>query len=695
MPNSILQWPYLRLLIPFSIGIISGILWPTFAIVLPGIVAVAIFIVVSMILQSRSGKSREKQYWFGMILCIGLYVAGVSIATISTPGFHHNHYSRHLQNSQWLIGSVNQPPVEKTATIKLKVSVEVIGGRNNQHPCSGTIIAYLTKNEHSEQIGSGDQLMLSASALTPIAPPQNPYEFDYQAFLKNQGIQHQGFYHTNNWQLLNKRQSYSILNYIYAWREQASNILHDHIRSTEAYAIASTLLLGMRENIPADINQSYASTGIIHILAISGLHVGILYLLLSFLFQAVPKNLKWLSGSLTVMIIWGFALLTGLTPSVLRAAVMFTFLILADHHAKSMNRYNALAASAFVLLLFNPYQITEVGFQLSYIAVAGILLIYQPLYNLLYSPVWLVDKVWSITALSLAAQLATFPLVIFYFHQFPTYFLLANLVAIPSAFISLIVGLSLLATSWAPPIADALGIILEMIIDAFHHLIRVIEHLPLVKIEGAIDIGDMILLYLILISALVFLVGKYKTGLIYTLVFTLVALVTFTFSDLQQINQQEIIVYNVKGHAAYDLIDGREHIFMQEPALSPQEIDYHIKPNWLHKGLSPGGEQYGQKNIFRSGQFMLFHDTRLAIIDTAIAMKNKASPIKVDLLFISQNPKVTIDELLTLYEPNLVIFDASNYPKRTANWQATCDSIEINSYDVRENGALVYDLLDN
>ena len=203
--------------------------------------------------------------------------------------------------------------------------------------------------------------------------------------------------------------------------------------------VASALLLGYRENLDKELVKSYASAGAMHVLAVSGLHVGILYLLLTRIFSFLKKVKKVKNGKfiLTILIVsflWFYAIMTGLSASVMRATTMFSFIVIGN---ELLNRktsiYNTLAVSAIILMIINPFIVYQVGFQLSYVAVVGIVYLQPKLNRLFYSRYKLVRGVWAITCVSLAAQIATFPLSLHYFHQFSTYFFISNLIVIPAS----------------------------------------------------------------------------------------------------------------------------------------------------------------------------------------------------------------------------------------------------------------------
>jgi competence protein ComEC len=229
-------------------------------------------------------------------------------------------------------------------------------------------------------------------------------------------------------------------------------LIEQHVKTKDELAVASAIMLGYRDYMNADIVQAYASSGALHVLSVSGLHVGVLFLALQFLLQWMDKyrQLKWVKVLLVLAVMFFYAVLTGLSPSVLRAVVMFSFFVIAKAINRDNNMYNVLGISCLLLLFWNPYLITEVGFKLSYLAVLGIVVLYPILQPLLTFKNKLLKGAWSITCLSIAAQIATFPISLYYFHQFPNLFLISNLIIIPASDFVLYLGMLICVTFKIP-----------------------------------------------------------------------------------------------------------------------------------------------------------------------------------------------------------------------------------------------------
>lgn len=350
-----------------------------------------------------------------------------------------------------------------------------------------------------------------------IDAPLNPQEFNYQLFMGRQGVYFRQFIF-QDLQVIGTLREQPIENFFQRLRYWIQRAFDGHFEDNRARQIANALLIGQKKDLEKEISEAYATAGAMHILAVSGLHVGIIY---GFFFLwvkpyrlVVKQRALYLSG--IILLIWCYALLTGMSPSVMRSATMFTIIALAQIKSRSPSIFNAIAFSALLLLLFDPLLVFSVGFQLSYCALLGILLI-QPLIVKLWMPPWKVlDYCWQITSVGIAAQLATFPLSAMYFGIFPTYFMLSNLVAIPGAFLIMSVGVPYMLFSSVPYLSVGLGWATELLIRWMNALIVGIQYLPASKLTIDWNASDtwFYISCLVLILMLCYYPRKYLVGVL-------------------------------------------------------------------------------------------------------------------------------------------------------------------------------------
>ena len=337
---------------------------------------------------------------------------------------------------------VSTAAVEKENSWKAEAEVEEINTEGEWKSATGTIMLYLSKEEFISP-EYGDVLLIKGQPQL-VPPPSNPEEFDYRRFLSFKNIYHQRFIKKDNAKQIGFAPPGWIDYYALKTRKWADNTIRQYVSGEREKALASGLVLGITDGLDDELLSAYRATGTLHVLAVSGLHVGILYGIVLLILTPLNKLKKgpWIAAVISIAILWAYAFVTGLSPSVLRAVTMFSFVAIAKPGGHRTNIYNTLAVSAFLILWYDPFFIMSVGFQLSYLAVLVIVYVQPGLYNVWNPANRILDEIWKVSSVSIAAQISTFSLSLFYFHQFPNYFLMSNLVAIPASFVVLVLGLA-------------------------------------------------------------------------------------------------------------------------------------------------------------------------------------------------------------------------------------------------------------
>ncbi|MDP6909121.1 MAG: ComEC/Rec2 family competence protein, partial [Flavobacteriales bacterium] len=417
----------------------------------------------------------------------------------------------------------------------------------------------------------------------------NPNEFNYARYLRFHNILFRGYVNSKNWKLLSDGKP-SLKRWFLKVRSQLISKLEAARLQDDELAVASALILGYRLDLDRELMAAYAEAGATHVLAVSGLHVGIVYVIFNMLLKFMDRSRKTriLKTIILILCLFGYAGLTGLSASVFRAATMFSFVAVGKMIDRSTNIFNTLAASAFCLILYEPMIVMQVGFQLSYAAVIGIVIVQPKLFNLIAFNNRLVDWAWSITCVSLAAQLATFPLGLLYFHQFPNLFLISNLLVIPAAAVILYLGFSLFLFSFWEPALLFFGFLLDSIIELLNDTVSLIERIPHSVLSGIdISILESLLIYGIISSFLVFIANKRFSGLYASLILTVVLLAYQVIETHSQKNQKFIAIYNVRGETAIALIEGKDVTFLSSKEMweDEQRMLFHVRHHWWNKGI--------------------------------------------------------------------------------------------------------------
>lgn len=642
--------PLLRIIVPMIIGIIAGIylhlsdgIWLNIFMCLT-----AILMVYALIL--RKAPTLIKEFIFGSICFATLLFGGISLVSVKTAANQSDHYQRfEISQDQHYLIRVIEIPKEKANSIQIIAQVTALKTSSNLwQPTSGHLLLYFSKDTSSYQILQGD-LLLIHSNLQDIAPPHNPGQFNYKQYLEFNQIYQQGFVDKTSWQRLETNQ-WSIIKFASNIRNYLLQKLKNAGLKGEELGVASALILGYKDDLDEELKHSYSSAGATHVLAVSGLHVGIIYIALSFLIGLFDRNEKLRFTRLisTLVVLWFYATITGLSPSVVRAATMFSFVAVGKAFDRNSNIYNTLAASALVLLIYNPYLIMEVGFQLSYLAVLGIVYFQPIIYKQIYFKRKITDYVWSITSVSIAAQLTTFPLGLLYFHQFPTYFLISNLVVIPGAVLIISTGLLLFITSWLPVIYEWIGIGLHYIIYGMNWVVKAIDQLPFPLIEGiSITILECWMIYFMILH----LVIAKETRKLKFINIGLITLTLFLCLDLYEddVNSrnQQFIIYDIKDEANINFVFGSRNIFIAAPSLTENRSSmlFNVFHHWDDLDLDKV-QKYrfedtidAKKLLYQKGLFQFKNFSGFNYMDS---LPNQL--LKVNLLIINNNDFVPFHE---------------------------------------------------
>jgi competence protein ComEC len=596
------------------------------------------------------------------------------------------------QEQNGLIVTLDEPLAEKTKSFKANATVSYLIQNGQTTRVKGKIILYF-KKDSSLQLSYGSRIFFK-KPLQEIKNSGNPGGFDYKRYSLFQGITHQVYLKTDEFEILNGKEENPFRKFIYSSRKKVLNILRTNIKGDKELGLAEALLIGYKDDLEQSLVQSYTNTGVVHIIAISGLHLGLIYWLLSLALMPLKKrkSAKWLSPVLIISGLWLFSLLAGAQPSILRSALMFTFIVLGESLSKKSYIYNTMAISAFILLCINPYWLWDVGFQLSYAAVLSIIIFMRPIYNWFYIKNKLLDFLWKLNAVTLAAQILTVPLSIYHFHQFPNLFLLTNFVAVPLSSAILLGEILLCIVSFIPAIALLLGKIISWLIWLMNTYIEKIETISFSLWDGLqINIFQVILLVFFAAGISYWLMEKSKKGLKLGLFSLLCFIALSSASFIQSNQQQKIIVYNVPQKKAIDIVSGRNYFFIGDSDLLSNDFsrNFHLKPSRILYRIT---ETKALDNLFKNDNYMTYHGKNILLLDEPISFTPQQKKSSVDLLVISKNPKIYIKKLAASLDIKQVVFDGSVPAWKSNYWKKDCDSLHIPWHDVTTKGAFVMNL---
>jgi competence protein ComEC len=579
----------------------------------------------------------------------------------------------------------------------LRFRAEVISGyhRGQQIKLSGQLLfAVRLDSLKPVPIRYGDEIMVSTK-YAEVEPPYNPAEFNFKAWLGIQNIYHQAFIDQDHLIKTGNDNGNPLIRLALNLREEQIEKYRKLIKDKEAFAVASTLILGYRANLSQETLAAYTKTGTIHALSVSGAHVAIIYVVLDFLLLFMNKKpaLKIMKLILICALIWGYALLTGLSPSVVRSAIMISILITAKVLSKHTNSYNILAFSAFCQLLYNPFLIWDVGFQLSYLAVFGLIYLQPKIYNLMYVKNKWIDKLWNFTAMSLAAQVVTFPLSIYYFHQFPLYFLFGNLfITIP------LVLMMYLGTAILVPWLSFLAPIFEWIITFTNQVLRWISNLPYATFSSIwINLPEFILLSSAL-GLFIYGLANFNKRIIFSSLLVFVCYqVLILRDDLNANLQQKIIFFSLRKNYAAAFIHGKKIILVTDLKNTDRNYDFFVKPALTQLQadkislISLNKDTILGDFILKNNQ-IAFRHYKILLIDDGLNYKTLAGNGIFSSLWISGNTKFNLATLGPDIKYKTVLIDATNKDYKIEIFKKVVKNNHLDVHILKKNKAYLVQL---
>jgi competence protein ComEC len=691
------QIPFLRLLLPF----LAGILVQTYiqSNSYKTIIGALLFAVLGLVIYSSNKVKIKYRYsWtYGLIFYPCFFMLGVFLVYINTAVNISSHVSKYKNLGAYVV-RLSEPTLEKQNSIKVLVDISSAKTETEWKNVSGKLMLYLKKDSNSLKLKYGDEILIRTKIDT-IKPPQNPGEFDYKQYLYFHNVYHQGYTSSENWISMGTNSGNSIIGLFYDLRDYLLNILSENGLKGDEYAVASALILGYEDKLDADVISAYSTTGALHVLSVSGLHVGIIYFVFNYLFSLLMpgKRLRFFKMISLLLLLWFYAGLTGFSPSVLRATTMFSFIVVAQLFNFYTNIFNTLAASCFMLLLYNPFLVMEVGFQLSFLAVWGIVFIQPKLYDLWKAPNIILDKIWAVTAVSIAAQLATFPLGLLYFHQFPNLFLVSNLIVIPVSTVVLYAGIVLFIVSGIDFAAYWVSKLLHYTVLFLNESVKFMDRLPGALLDGiSISIFESWLIYGMVLSGIYFFVNKTKNYFFLFLTLIIIVLAMQVGENYMEHKQSKIVFYSCPKSTAIDFISGKKNVFVADTVLlnNKSRMLFHVKHNWWNLGLSntikcalDAATTINTDHLLVRNNFYFFNNTTVLLLDSAPAFENMED-IKVDYLVVKNNFVMPKEKLDSTFNYAKIVVDGSNSNKSVKYWKKQFVNSPDKIYLLSEKGAL-------
>ncbi len=662
--------PAIRICLWLCIGIILANYTP---VLLTPILALGTILFMGVILL----KIRYKN----LIINTLLITLGIVLFILQKPSSHRYYVDENNSNNFYFVGTIDsEPKVGKSTRAKVKILAKRDSNLHWQ-PKSGNIIAYFKQDSLAPELKIG-QTVLMHGALSRIQKNQNPLAFDFQRYMNYQSIEYQIFVRSDAWSIIKEPEN-NLKNFTANLRQYCIQTIKKYIKNEDNRAIASAMLLGYRNNLSEEIYTAYTDTGAVHVLAVSGLHVGIVNIILLYCLFFLPQRRTWsnaIRAIFTIAGIWLFALLTGAAPAVLRASVMFSLFTLGSIFYPRMNAYNILGSSAIILLLYNPFLLFQGSFQFSYLALFSILY-FQPKISKWYMPrYWLDKQIWGLLTVAIAAQVLVFPVTIYYFHKFAASFWISGIAAISLAFLIIALGMVVLILS---PISETFTTwaawLLERVLDLFIGIIKCIQKLPYSSLNDLwLSESQMYILYLGLASMMCWITFKSRRWIFPILCTTIIFLGISLSRNVNTNRQKFIIVYDVQrelivdfiqGHSAYEYTSNDENQKLLKFARANFRLSKKISE------ITPLDSIHHSNQVYKNNGVISFSEQTIAIADKNHHEWRYLN--NIDYLIIGS---IYTDSFLRLIEDKnigQIIISNKMYPKWSKNLRQLLDEAEI------------------
>lgn len=658
------------------IGIIIGYHFPVdFTVSLNLVIGLLILLTTVYFIVKNQLK---KTIWFGLVAAFTTISIGILVVNLHNQQLFENHYT-------------NKVDIEKEATVLFRIRevlkpnayydkyiVDVL--KVDDVKVSGKLLLNIQKDSLQNTITVDDVLMSKAS-IQDVNSTLNPHQFDYKAYLEKRYVYHQ-LVTSRPFLMLVDTTDHTFFGYADTFRRKINTQLRASNFKGDELAIINALLLGQRQDISPEIFNSYSQSGAIHILAVSGLHIGLILLILQRIFKPIEflKNGRFIKASIIVLLLWSFAIIAGLSASVTRAVMMFSIVAIGMNLKRPTNIYNTFAISVFILLLIKPMFLFDVGFQMSYLAVISIVII-QPLLQKFWKPKHkIVSNFWQIFTVTIAAQLGVLPISLYYFHQFPGLFFVSNLIIIPALGFILGFGIVVMALALFKILPNFVAVAYEFIISTMNKLVAWVSHQEQFVLKDIpFSFWQVITSYLLIIAFVMIL----KKRTFSTLSLTLMSVILFQLVILFEKHQNQTDELVIFQKSRFTIIgEKNSHTLKVSHNLDSTSI---LKENSI-KNFKIGNsiKTISEDSILSVYQM---NNKKLLVIDSfgIYQVKN----FKPDYILLRNSPKINLERLIDSLQPELIIADGSNYKSYLARWKATCIKRKRPFHQTNEKGAFI------
>jgi len=672
--------PFFRILFPFVVGIAFWLIGRNDTLQLVyGIAAYLLCMLLYYMLMKQS-KTFIKVL-FGIGIQIFLFLSGWLLCTYNNDKQSIGNYSNYIATDiESYSGYVSEIPVEKTKSVKAEITLQQIKYKGKWQVASGKMIICFEKADKAKNLETSNTIVFIGKP-QEIQMPLNPREFDYRAYLNLRNIYHSVYLKDESWDVVDKVQTITLFNFTQKIRKQLLNTYRQSGLENTEFAMVAALVLGYDDEIDRPLLKAYSHTGTLHVLSVSGLHVGIIYMLLGYMLSFLDRNKKttWIKVFLILGFLWFFVLLSGFSAAAVRAAFMFSLIMLGKTLFQQVETANIVLASAFFSLCINPFWLADIGFQLSYTAVLGIIYLY-PYFNNLFTFSWgFANKVWALCSVSIAAQLATLPVTLYYFHQFPALFLITNLILIPISTLVMYGSILVLVFSKIRIIAKVLVYITAFLIKTMNACAVFFDSLPFCVIDNIhLSMINLVLLYVFIFLVFISIEQRSYKLLMSSFIVVVVILFTSIFFDLQIKKNNELVIYQSDKTNVLAVFSGNRYTQFSD-TIPDDRLQSTLRENKIYHDVV----FEKSKQLTNASLLVVNHKRILFAKDVNLLSQHFINAVKPDYIWIAGNSLKRVKLPDFLCKQKNIIVSGKFYNKKVT----ACLG---NAYLTYKQGAFVY-----
>lgn len=638
-------------------------------------IAIAIFILGVHLFLSLQKSIFSKGFVFTTFLTS--IAVGIFVSILHDPTTKSTHYTNVLKKQTPYL--LKAKIIEQTSKSNFGTTYKADLLSADHQPTSGSILCFFPENAIQNTDFQRNDVIIFASKLNDIPIPKNPYQFDYKQYMERQDVF--GLANVSNYTLISgEKSSFSIISVAENIRRNSETILETYF-SKETTSLLKTLLLGNRSDLDEEVYQNYINAGAVHILAISGLHVGIITIILLYLLKKIPDKKHWKSIRFGILLVslWSFAFIAGLSPSVLRAVTMFSFMGVASLLNRRRGRFDSLMLSMLFLLLIRPNFLYEVGFQLSYASVFSILVFYPRMERWWQPKNKIVSYFWGLLLIGFAAQIIVLPISLYYFRQFPTLFFISNLLIVPLLAPILIFGILSLICGFLNVVPLFLVSITEFLINCINTFAGLIANQEDFVIKHIYFDNKILITSVLVLITVIYLVNKvqYKRIILFLISVIIFQGVLFYGKYQSETTEEFIVFQKYKQNIFLKRKGNKITVYQPDTTQNFRLIENYQKAKGINDVKTkeiPSITDFQHKNI-------LFVDS--------LGIYPKDLGLVIDNLILMNAPKVNFERMLLEIKPKNVISNGTNPPYLLKKWRETCEKQNIPFYATSEEGAFV------